>query len=262
MYNISNEKLPTDFKNSKFVMISDMHNSFYGKNNEKVLNTIKDINPDFIVIAGDMPVANTENETINLKTAQFITDLADISDIYYGFGNHEERMMEKELLKDSWEKYYDVIKTYKGSHNIYCMNNNMLRIYKDKSFINIFGLNLELKFYQRFSNEKLEADEIIEKVGEPDKALYNIIIAHNPDYFESYVGWGADLILSGHVHGGMVRLPFIGGVISPKPRLFPHFDYGKYEKDKSIMLLSNGLGSHSIKLRINNIPEIVVIQFE
>ena len=71
--------------------------------------------------------------------------------------------------------------------------------------------------------------------------------------------WGADIVLSGHIHGGMVVLPYIGGVIAPSYRLFPHYDFGKYEKDKSTMYLSRGLGSHTIPLRIFNPPEIMNI---
>lgn len=261
-YKITNDKIPSEFKNTKAVVLSDMHNTFYGKDNEKILETIKKINPAFIIIAGDMPVANTKNSENNLKSARFVTKLADIADVYYGMGNHEERMMKKELLKDDWKKYTEILDTYKGSHKIFFLDNNKKNIYKNKDSISIYGLNLELEYYKRFSNEKPDKKEIDDKVGASNKESYNILIAHNPDFFESYVTWGADLILSGHVHGGMVRLPLIGGVVSPKPRFFPHFDYGVYKMDNSTMLLSNGLGSHSIKLRINNIPEIILIEFD
>ena len=116
-----------------------------------------------------MPVANTKNAELNLDTAHFVTSLAEISDVYYGIGNHEERMIEKEFLRDSWEKYYNIISSFNGKHNIYYMDNNMLKFNKNGSFINVFGLNIELKYYQRFSDEKLNKDDIIEKLGSPDK---------------------------------------------------------------------------------------------
>lgn len=260
-YEISNEKIPEAFKNTRIIMLSDVHNTFYGVENERVLNTIREINPDFIILAGDIPVANTKHGKLNLKAAKFVTELSEITDVYYGLGNHEERMIEKDLLKDDWDNYYKIISSYRGSHKIIFMNNNKLSVKKNRESINIYGLNLELKYYQRFSNCILNPEDITDKLGELNKDKYNILIAHNPDYFESYVGYGADLILSGHVHGGMVRLPLIGGVVSPKPRLFPHYDYGLYVKNNSTMILSNGLGSHSVKLRINNVPEMVVIEF-
>ena len=261
-YKITNDKIPLNFKNTRIVVLSDMHNTFYGDNNEKVLKAVKNINPAFIILAGDMPVANTKNIEMNLKSARFVAKLSDIADVYYGMGNHEERMMEKEILKEAWKKYTEILDTYKGKYNIYYLNNDMIKIKKEKEAVNLYGLNLELKYYKRFSNEQPDKKEIDDRLGTSEKGSYNIMIAHNPDFFESYVAWGADLILSGHVHGGMVRLPLIGGMVSPKPRFFPHFDYGEYKKGNSIMLLSNGLGSHSIKLRINNIPEIILIEFD
>ncbi|MBQ9277426.1 MAG: metallophosphoesterase [Lachnospiraceae bacterium] len=261
-YIISNDKVPDSFRKKRIVVFSDLHNTFYGDKNEKILSKIKALKPDIIILAGDMPVANSENRENNLKTAGFIAKLLDIADIYYGVGNHEKRMAKLEHLKADWEKYIGIISNYNGKHKLYYLDNKKISLNYDESRINIYGLDLELSYYQRFSKKTLSPEEISGNLGIPNPDEFNILIAHNPEYFKSYIEWGADLILSGHVHGGMVRLPIIGGVISPKPELFPHFDYGQYKKDNSIMILSNGLGSHSIKLRINNIPEILLIEFD
>lgn len=259
-YKITNDKVPDTFKNTRIVMLSDLHNACYGKDNEVLYNRIKELKPDFIIIAGDMPVANSENKTLNFKTAEFIVKISDIADIYYGVGNHERRMLESVHLKKDWIKYQSILNNNSKNKKIYYMDNKRLSVSKGGKRINIFGLDLELAYYQRFSKKNLSEAEIIKNLGRPDKEEYNILIAHNPEFFESYVEWGADLILSGHIHGGMVRLPFIGGVVSPKPRLFPHYDYGEYKKDNTIMILSGGLGSHSIKLRLNNVPELILIE--
>ena len=103
---------------------------------------------------------------------------------------------------------------------------------------------------------------LIRYLGMPKEGAYNILVAHNPDYFGAYEKWGANLVLSGHNHGGLVRIPFIGGVISPRLHIFPKYTYGLYESSGTKMLLSNGLGSHSLKIRVNNIPEIVFIQIK
>ena len=261
-YKLTNDKIPDTFKNKRIIVFSDLHNTFYGNDNEVLYKKIKELKPDFIILAGDMPVANSKNSELNLKTASFIAKLLDISDVYYGVGNHEKRMIESEPLKADWEKYYNIISSYKGKHKLYYMDNKKYSVTYGNRSINIYGLDIDLSYYQRFANINLTENEIVNMLGKTNPNEFNILIAHNPDYFTSYTKWGADLILSGHVHGGMVRLPFIGGVISPKPKLFPHFDYGEYNKDNSTMLLSNGLGSHSVKLRINNIPEIIVIEFD
>jgi hypothetical protein len=88
---------------------------------------------------------------------------------------------------------------------------------------------------------------------------FSILIAHNPDYFDDYARWGADLTLSGHIHGGLVRLPFLGGVLSPKLKLFPKYDYGYFETGGKRMIITGGLGAHNPKIRINNPPELVIV---
>ena len=109
------------------------------------------------------------------------------------------------------------------------------------------------------SKEHILPEEIREHIGEANEETYNILLAHNPEYFVSYALWGADLTLSGHFHGGSVRLPFVGGVISPKLQLFPKYDYGLHEKYAKKMIVTSGLGSHSVALRINNPAEVVII---
>ena len=129
------------------------------------------------------------------------------------------------------------------------------------SQINILGLHLTDGYYKRFIKKPLDRSYLNQLLGEANEDEYNILIAHNPDYFDVYSDWGADLVLSGHNHGGLVRLPFVGGVISPRLRLFPKYDYGMFSDKHSTLILSNGLGAHSLKIRINNIPELVIINF-
>lgn len=96
-------------------------------------------------------------------------------------------------------------------------------------------------------------------LGKSRRDCFELLIAHNPDYFDNYAKWGADLTVSGHVHGGIMRLPVLGGVISPMLRLFPKYDGGLFEKDGRQMILSRGLGMHTIPVRIFNPGELVVI---
>ena len=97
------------------------------------------------------------------------------------------------------------------------------------------------------------------KLGRPDRSRFNILIAHNPSYFPAYAEFGADLVLSGHVHGGIARIPFLGGVISPALRLFPKYDGGRYREGESVMILGRGLGTHTIPVRFLNPGELVEV---
>lgn len=97
---------------------------------------------------------------------------------------------------------------------------------------------------------------LTEQLGICDRKAFNLLLAHNPLYFDEYADWGADLVLSGHVHGGVVILPFLGGVISPQVRLFPKYYAGTYFHGKSEMILSRGLHMHSFRIRLFNMPEL------
>ena len=114
-------------------------------------------------------------------------------------------------------------------------------------------------YYKRFRKIKMEDTYLKDVIGTPKKDVYEILLAHNPEYFEEYAAWGADLVLSGHVHGGIMRLPVLGGVISPKLVLFPKYDGGRFEEKNATMILSRGLGMHTLPIRIFNPAELVVI---
>ena len=135
-----------------------------------------------------------------------------------------------------------------------------------------FGLNNLIRFntgvISLFQKRYQTFDEIC-----PDRFLYetvlgespeqfNILLAHNPAYFKEYVSWGADLILSGHVHGGVIRIPFFGGVFSPEKIFFPEYDAGLFESRDSIMVVNRGLGYSKVNLRLFNRPEISFIELK
>ena len=98
-----------------------------------------------------------------------------------------------------------------------------------------------------------------EILGEADEDYFNILLAHNPQYFKEYAGWGADLTLAGHIHGGLVRLPLLGGVVSPMVSFFPKYDGGTFFENGKEMILSRGLGTHTIPIRMFNPGELNII---
>ena len=127
----------------------------------------------------------------------------------------------------------------------------------------LYGLDLDLKYYPKlpYKNKKpiYSAQEMEEDLGTMDPARYNIILAHSPRYFNAYASSGADLVLSGHYHGGAVRIPKLGGVISPQFVFFPEYDKGVYKKENTEMIVSSGCGSHKVHLRLFNKPEVMVV---
>lgn len=234
----------------KLVLISDLHNKSYGKNNEKVLAKIEEIKPDMILVAGDLVTARPkESAEVALS---FVKHISDLCPVYYGMGNHEYRLRlypENYQIKEYEEKIREM--------GIILLDNECIGAGENLS---IAGLSIEKKYYKRFEKHFMEKSYIEKEVGQCDESAFQILIAHNPEYFDAYVNWGADLTVSGHVHGGIMRLPILGGVISPRLTLFPQYDGGLFQKNNKIMIVSRGLGMHTLPIRIFNPGELVVVE--
>lgn len=256
-YTIINNKIPRTFNGAVFIVMADLHNNLFGKNNERLLKYIYRINPDYIVIAGDMLVGGKiyTHETV----LSLLLTLAKKYPIYYGYGNHEQRIHEQG--PHHHEEFYDFYDQLEKAGVKFLINTGV-DIVKGKEKIRITGIEIDKIYFKKRDKQEMPLDYLKDLVGICNESCYNILVAHNPSYFETYARWGADLTLSGHVHGGMARIPFLGGVISPQFTLFPKYDGGKFEIGKKIMLLSRGLGSHTIKIRFNNPPELVVFRLE
>lgn len=253
-YNIKHKKLPKEFSGYKLILLSDLHNCFYSIN--KIIEIIKSEKPNGVIISGDMLVFGGNCKEDNLKSLDVVKEISNYSDIYFAPGNHEMGYMVKK--NEEWLEYEKYLLNI-DSDNIYFLDNKKIEITLGDSKINIYGLHLTDGYYKRFVKKELSKTAINKLLGESNNDTFNILIAHNPDYFQDYKQWGADLVLSGHNHGGLLKLPILGGVISPRLRLFPKYDYGEFRIEESVLILSGGLGAHSLKIRVNNKPELVVI---
>lgn len=252
-YNISSNKIKKD--KVTIVFISDLHNKQYGKENAEVLKAIDEINPDYIMIGGDMITSCMEKWKDPSVSVRFVKKLSDKYPVYYGMGNHEERLrrVPERFPKNAYENLAEMLKEASAP----ILDNE--RVLVDESGIEILGLNLDHDYYRKVVTRHFPENYLSEKLGDVDKDKFSILLAHNPEHFKQYADFGADLVLSGHVHGGIIRLPFLGGVVSPAFKLFPKYDGGLFREENSIMVLSRGLGSHTIPIRINNKAEIVVV---
>ena len=128
--------------------------------------------------------------------------------------------------------------------------------------IQIHGLEIPREGYKKFRKTFVSLEQIEERIGKADSSKYQILLAHNPIYADTYLEWGADLILSGHLHGGIVRLPGLGGVITPQFRLFPKYSGELTVKEGKSVVVSKGLGTHTIKIRFLNPAEMVVLHLQ
>lgn len=244
---IKNHKIPESFNGLKIAHISDFHS------NEAVLNnlimSINVNNPHIIVLTGDM----VNKYDYKFKAFyKLIETLSGKYPLYYVFGNHE-----KKLSINNQKRIFKVL----NKNSVNDCNNKKYSIYKNKEKINIYGIDLNLVCYKLKNKNKLDTvkkyfDKYLANIN---KEEFNILLIHNPLFFEEYSKYNIDLILSGHVHGGMINVPFLGGILSPERKFFPRFCRGIYEKNNSSMIVSRGLGHSRPGIRINNNPEVIFI---
>lgn len=253
-YQIRSAKLKKSVEEKKIVFLSDLHNCVYGKENQKLLRAIAAEKPDLILAAGDMLVGKKGCSTE--IAAQFMKRAAKIAPVYYGNGNHEQRMKEDE---EYYESAYQNYKKELSEAGIVFLENNSLSLQWNDNRITLSGLEIPLKYYEKFVRHKLSRENMEECIGRPAEDAYRILIAHNPVHAEAYAQWGADLILSGHLHGGIVRIPFSRGVITPQAMLFPKYSGGHYRVGNADLVVSKGLGTHTINIRLFNEAEVVVL---
>lgn len=235
------------------VLLSDLHQKLYDPDNHTLIEAVASCGPDLILIAGDMVISKCGHFTeIAENTVMALTGIAPV---YYANGNHEKRIKEKsDIYGDSYDRYVNKLKQA-GVHYLenateyVCINGIKCRIY---------GLDLSLSYYARLKRIRLEKEEITARIGESESGTYNILIAHHPRYGDAYFDWGADLTVSGHIHGGVMRLGN-RACVSPDGRIFPSYGYGWFQKKGKYMAVSAGLGEHTIPLRIMNPRELVRI---
>lgn len=242
-------------KECRFVLLSDLHNKVYGTKNDKVIEAIRRINPDFIVLAGDLVTSQLREDMT--PGIELLRTLRQDYRIYYGLGNHESKMRQR---PDQFGDKYDRLIRAVSGKNVSVLKNEA--VFLPEYNLKITGLDLDLNYFAHFKIQKMKPGYLQETLPECEKEKCNILIAHNPDYFEEYAQWGADLVLSGHVHGGIMRLPLLGGVIAPSYKIFPKYDGGVFRTGSAAMLLGRGMGSHTIPLRFFNPAELYDVQLK
>ncbi len=245
--NLVFDTLPEEFDGVKIIQLADLHTKTFGKNNNRLIKAVKKQLPDYILLCGDMVSRDCTDFT---AIENLLRSLAEICPVYYSLGNHEI-----DMSADMKSELFTAIKRA----SVTLLNNETNTIKKGKSSIRIVGASLLRENYRCKATgykelRSYELSDLDNAIG--SKQGFTILLAHNPFFAQTYFKWGAELILSGHVHGGVIRLPFIGGLLSPERKFFPKYSKGIYTRSSSSMSVSRGLG----KLRIFNPPEIVLIK--
>lgn len=246
-YDVDSSKIPLSFDGYKIIQLSDLHNKEW---KEKIITKIEGENPDIIVMTGDMVSANDIDFSSFFHLAK---KLSEKYRVYYIKGNHEGRMK---------QTYYQKIESVLKAYGIIILDNEMIKLEKNNECINLYGMWANQRFYSRITNDKdnkITKKTIQKLLGKSDENMFNILLMHTPLYFDAYAQWGADLTLCGHIHGGMIRLPIVGGLVSPHLEILPHYCYGKYVLNQATMIISGGLSRGATGFRLFNRPEIVTV---
>lgn len=255
-YQITSGKWRQASGRCRIVFLSDLHNQIYGKNNDRLFYAVLKQKPDVILAGGDMLVG--KNGYDYRAAAEFMKRLPSICPVYYANGNHEQRMKE---YPESYEQSYREYKEELLSAGIRFLENESEEFLCKGVPVRVTGLEIPGRGYARRRRKGPDPGTLKRCIGDSDKDCYQILLAHNPCYMETYLKWGADLVLSGHLHGGIVGLPGPRGLISPGFRLFPRYSGGCYKKGEQTAVVSRGLGSHTIPCRLFNPAEVIILEF-
>ncbi|MDO4793142.1 MAG: metallophosphoesterase [Filifactor alocis] len=243
----SSPKLPSSFDGYRILQLSDLHQKTFGRGNRRLLMRVEKERPDLIAITGDVLFGYTPDID---KAIRAVAGLPKIAPTYFVSGNHEfkpDERMREELYRRLEEE------------GIFIHNNRLVRLSRGGEEIVLLGVDDPTCFVWKERRERFFRllSDLVEGLGEEE---LKILLSHRPERFAFYEACGIDLTFSGHVHGGQIRLPLLKGLYSPEQGFFPKYQKGLYRSGTSFLVVSAGLGKSIIPLRINNYPDIVMVE--
>ena len=256
-YTYKAEHLDAEFDGYRIVQISDLHNAKFGKDNQKLVDRIRECEPDMIVLTGDLVDSNHTNVD---RAVQFVDEIVKICPVYYVTGNHEYWLEASE---------YDELMSGLADAGVVILDNQVVEISRGDAKFRLVGLDdrslSDGTLEALLSDESIRNDQAGQKEETADnenseKKEFTVVLAHEPQYLARYASAGVDLVLSGHAHGGQFRLPFVGGIVAPDQGFLPEYTAGEYYMDGTEMIVSRGLGNSVIPVRLFNYPEIVCVE--
>lgn len=251
---IHEKNLPEGFHGIRVVHISDLHNKMFGTNQKTLIQVVKDLQPDYIFITGDL----IDRNRTNLKKALlFIEGIRYVAPIYYVTGNHEwqNRVAGKVLLEELKKLGVQVLHDEKKF--LYSKGYRLQIIGMDDPYM------LEGKESRKYNRAASKAflKRFLSVIKDSGKE-YTILLSHRPEFIHFYQKAKINLVFSGHAHGGQIRVPGIGGLLAPHQGFFPKYAEGMVKEGNTKMLVSRGLGNSCFPFRINNPPELVIVELK
>ena len=246
-YTVGSKELPDAFDGYRIAQVSDLHNAEFGDGNQRLLDMLREAEPDMISITGDLIDSRKTNIAVALAFAE---EAVRIAPCYYVSGNHEARVPEYRELKAGLE-----------AAGVTVLDDARVEIEISGKSITIIGVNDPSFLADYLTSDAAVMDCKLSELPSED-AGFTILLSHRPELFDTYAAHDMDLVLTGHAHGGQFRLPLIGGLIAPNQGLFPKYDDGLYSEGNTNMIVSRGLGNSILPFRFNNRPEVVLIELK
>jgi len=234
--------LPQGFDGCRIALLSDLHGTSFGRDGDALFSAVAAEQPDLIALTGDLIDERTSDPLA--YAADTAARLAAIAPTYYVTGNHEWATGNVRELKSTLE-----------AAGVTVLSNQFLPLERGGDTMVLAGIDDPNGFADQKTPEEVAA-EVYAAHGDP----FWVLLAHRNDKFPSqYSLLGADLVLSGHGHGGVIRLPFTDGLLGTQHNLFPSYTAGLYEENGSVLMASRGLGNIGITFRLFNRPEVAIL---
>ena len=234
---IPHSALPQAFDGFRIAHISDFHNTTFGKDHCKLLSRLREEAPDIIAITGDMIDAR---RTDIPQALSFAKEAVKIAPCYYVMGNHEARIPDYPIFENGLREL-----------GVQVLRSETVELVREGEYLTIIGMD-DPSSAEHFTEDLLQLQK--------NARGFTLLLSHRPERFRTYCSAGVHLALCGHAHGGQVRIPLVGGVIAPHQGFFPKYDSGLYTKNDTNMILSRGLGNSLCPLRVNNRPELIIVE--
>lgn len=239
-YEVNSKKLPESFDGFKIVQLSDLHGAEFGEDGMGLVEKVKELEPDIIALTGDFVTDEGDLAAVK-KLAGRLTELCPV---YFVSGNHEFgsglAVKVRNILERAGVKY---------------LSNEYLTISRGEDGILLGGVEDPLAYA-----DMLSPDELAQKMNDAAPDAFKILLGHRNYWMTEYPELPVDLIFCGHAHGGLIRIPGVGGLIGTDRRLFPDFDAGEYNNGRYTLIVSRGLGNSVPIPRVFNRPEIVCVE--
>ncbi|MCL2202058.1 MAG: metallophosphoesterase [Oscillospiraceae bacterium] len=243
-YELHFANLPAGFDGFRIVVLSDIHAAVFGENNERLIEMVKEAEPDIIAITGDfIDSYGRLNQEQQLEVAEnIVIGIKPIAPVFYITGNHE-------WVDGGIWPLLEILR----EHDVHVLRNRFTRLYSGGDMIVLAGTD-----DPNGPADMIKPDEFVRRIREEEPYSFIVMLEHRNHNLELYSELGVDLVLSGHAHGGYIRLPFTDGLLGTQRDWFPSYTSGVYTRGNTKMLVSRGIGNHLPIPRFLNNPEIVV----